>query len=469
VNISIEEVNHLKLYLDPGHGGTDPGAQGNGLREKDINLDIAKSIKDILEAGYENMNIKMSRTSDTTKSLSERTAEANSWGADFYLSIHCNAANGTARGYEDFIHSSLSDTSQTAKYRDIIHAEIVKLNELINRGKKKANFHVLRETSMPALLSENGFIDNPSDAALMKDPVWRRKVAQGHANGIAKAFNLKAKTANPNIIYKVIAGSFKSKENAEERVEFLKTKGIEAAVVTAVISGEIWYRAQAGAFGVRANADHRLAEVQKAGVRDAYIMEESTQPATAPPTAPASPPPAQTVPKDYSIIGKTYLSPEQMNQFVKKRNPDSMDLGIYYTIFGEYYGVRGDLAFAQAMHETNFLRFTGDVKAVQNNFAGLGATGNNAPGASFNTPGEGVLAHIQHLYAYATKNPLPPEYELVDPRFNLVTRGSAPAWKALNGKWAVPGTNYGESIINIYKTMVNESITNLQMIRKDLS
>lgn len=98
----------MKLYLDPGHGGTDPGAQGNGIREKDIALDIAKKIKNILLAGYQNIEVRMSRENDMTKSLSQRTSEANSWGADFYLSIHCNAANGAARGYEDFIHNSLA-------------------------------------------------------------------------------------------------------------------------------------------------------------------------------------------------------------------------------------------------------------------------------------------------------------------------------------------------------------------------
>ncbi|WP_084028994.1 N-acetylmuramoyl-L-alanine amidase family protein [Bacillus sp. J33] len=180
----------MKLYLDPGHGGSDPGAEGNGLSEKGIALDIALKIRSILTSKYKNIEVKMSRTDDTTKSLSDRTNEANAWGADFYLSIHCNSFNGSARGYEDYIHSSLSDNSVTAKYQDILHEEVIKFNQLQDRGKKKANYHVLRESAMPALLSENGFIDNAQDAELMKQSSWRQKVAQGHANGIAKAFNL---------------------------------------------------------------------------------------------------------------------------------------------------------------------------------------------------------------------------------------------------------------------------------------
>ncbi|EFV76234.1 N-acetylmuramoyl-L-alanine amidase [Cytobacillus oceanisediminis] len=454
----------MKLYLDPGHGGTDPGAQGNGIREKDIALDIAKNIKNILLAGYQNIEVRMSRENDTTKSLSQRTSEANSWGADFYLSIHCNAANGAARGYEDFIHNSLGSTSQTASYQNIIHAEVIKLNKLIDRGKKKADFHVLRESAMPALLTENGFIDNSADAALMKDPLWRQRVAQGHVNGIAKAFSLKAKPAvppqppkpvDPSNLYRVIAGSFTNRKNAEERSAALKNKSIESVIATAEISGTVWYRVQAGAFSTKENAEKQLETVKKAGITDAYILSD------APPAVPSEP-------KGYSILGVTHLSPEHMNQYAKQVNPNAANLGSFYSAIGEYYGIRGDIAFAQAMHETNFLRFTGDVKPGQNNFAGIGATGNGAAGASFSTQEEGVLAHIQHLYAYASTQPLPPKYPLADPRFSLVKRGSAKLWQELNGKWAVPGTNYAESILNIYKNMVRFSDQKLEAVLKDV-
>ena len=437
----------MKLYLDPGHGGSDPGAVGNGLREKDITLDIAQKIQSILTKNYENVKVKMSRTGDTSKSLSQRTNEANSWGADYYLSIHCNSFNGSAKGYEDYIHSALSDSSTTAKYQDIVHSEVMKLNQLQDRGQKKANFHVLRESNMPALLTENGFIDNAQDAALMKQSSWRQKVAQGHANGVAKAFNLQRKQENDSgAIYKVIAGSFKSKENADERVSFLRSKGIDSYVDTISISGGTWYRVQAGAFSSRENAEKRLDEVKKAGISDAYIiLEGSTNSSNSESTS------------EYSIMGQTLLSPEHMNLFVKNINPDAIELGIYYLTFGEYYGIRGDIAFAQAMHETDYLRFTGVVQPEQNNFCGLGTTGPDNPGASFDTPREGVLAHMQHLYAYASAKPLPDRYPLIDPRFDLVKRGSATTWVGLNGKWAVPGTHYGQSILGLYEKMINEA------------
>jgi len=133
----------------------------------------------------------MSRTSDATVSLQQRTDMANAWGADFYLAIHINSGGGT--GYEDYIHDQLSDTSRTAGLQRIIHPEVMKLNNLTDRGMKKADYHVLRESTMDALLSENGFIDNPNDAAKMKDHGWIENVARGHVNGLAKALGLTRK------------------------------------------------------------------------------------------------------------------------------------------------------------------------------------------------------------------------------------------------------------------------------------
>ncbi|MEN2767051.1 N-acetylmuramoyl-L-alanine amidase [Ornithinibacillus xuwenensis] len=264
----------MKLYLDPGHGGSDSGASGNGLLEKNINLDIALRIRNTLVNSYENVEVLMSRTTDTTKSLQQRTDEANAWGADYFLSIHCNSFNGAAQGYEDYIHSNLSDSSLTASYQDILHTEVTRVNQLTNRGQKKANFHVLRESSMPALLTENGFIDNAQDANLMMQSTWRQTVAQGHVNGIAIAFNLQPKQNDTDILYKVIAGSFQSRDNAEERVAYLSGRGIDSFIGTVTISGELWYRVQAGAFSTRDSAEARLEEVQNAGVTDAYIVTE---------------------------------------------------------------------------------------------------------------------------------------------------------------------------------------------------
>ena len=114
-------------------------------------------------------------------------------------------------------------------------------------------------------------------------------------------------------------------------------------------------------------------------------------------------------------------------------------------------GVRAEVVFCQAMKETGWLQFGGDVRVEQCNFAGLGATGGGAGGATFPDVRTGIRAHVQHLKCYASTAPL--VYPLVDPRWdNAVAaygRGSAPYLENLDGKWAVPGVGYGESIASM--------------------
>lgn len=191
----------VKIYIDPGHGGSDPGAVGNGIQEKDITLQIGLAMRNYLNE-YKNVSVRMSRTNDRTVSLSARTNDANKWGADYYVSIHINAGGGT--GFESYIYRGISNSSQTAKIRNSIHTKIVQVAGLRDRGKKQANFHVLRETRMPAILTENGFIDTKSDANKMKNRTWINKVAKAHADGIVEFYKLKkksnAKVTNPSTV-----------------------------------------------------------------------------------------------------------------------------------------------------------------------------------------------------------------------------------------------------------------------------
>lgn len=174
-----------KIYLDAGHGGSDPGAVGNGLVEKVLTLKIAKHVETLLK-DYLNVQTKMSRTGDTFPSLSARTNEANKWGADFFISFHINAGGGA--GYEDFVYPG---SSKSIAYQNIIHAEIIKkIGEMKNRGKKQANYQVLRNTRMPSILTECGFIDNISDATLLKREEYIEDLAHGHVTGLVKALGL---------------------------------------------------------------------------------------------------------------------------------------------------------------------------------------------------------------------------------------------------------------------------------------
>jgi len=225
-----------KVYLDPGHGGSDPGAVRNGLREKDLTLAIAKRIEKILKKDYEGVQVKLSRTTDKFVSLSNRAKMANDWEADVFVSIHINAGGGT--GYEDFIYNKLSNSSTTAKMRDTFHKEVVKEQSFWrNRGKKKANFAVLRLTNMSGILTENGFIDTKSDANKLKSNTHLNRIAKGHAGGIAKALGLKKKSKPKNSTSSSKKSSSSSKKTSTSKstytgnsiVDYLKSIGEDSS------------------------------------------------------------------------------------------------------------------------------------------------------------------------------------------------------------------------------------------------
>ncbi|OIK15747.1 N-acetylmuramoyl-L-alanine amidase [Bacillus sp. MUM 116] len=252
----------VKIFIDPGHGGSDTGATGNGLQEKNLTLKIATTLGDILVNEYDGVTVKLSRTGDETVSLTERTDAANNWKADYYLSIHINAGGGT--GFESYIYPGVG--APTTTYQDIIHGEVLKVVDFVNRGKKSANFHVLRESHMPALLTENGFIDTASDAAKLKDASFLTKIARGHANGLEKAFQL---TKKPTVLYKVQIGAFSKKANADDLATKAKAKGFDAIVILK----DSLYKVQIGAFATKANADDLAAKAKNAGF-DVMVYEE---------------------------------------------------------------------------------------------------------------------------------------------------------------------------------------------------
>ena len=310
----------------------------------------------------------MSRTTDTTLSLPARTREANQKKADVLLSIHVNsAANTSAKGYETFHYpgSSKGKALATAVHKEVIDAKIYNSN----RGVKSANFHMLRESYMPAALVEFAFISNAQDRVLLTN---------------------------------------KKDEFAE-----------------ALAKGVLNY------LGVKPNVDNT----------------------------------------DINIMGKPIATVEQMVSYVRKNNPNPKlsvaleELAKLFIKEGNIEGVRGDIAFAQSIKETGFFKYGGDVLPEQNNYAGIGTTGGGVKGAYFKTPQIGIQAQIQHLKAYASTEPL--VQKCVDPRFDLVTRGSAPYVTDLNGKWAVPGNGYGEDILNILDRILKEPKGDANDMAKD--
>ena len=177
--------------------------------------------------------------------------------------------------------------------------------------------------------------------------------------------------------------------------------------------------------------------------------------------------------KHTSIEGATQTTIAQMVRYYNRHatypafyaNSDARTIEAFCQIFYEeatMQNIRAEVAFAQSMLETGFLRFGGDVKREQYNFGGIGATGGGAAGASFNTVREGVRAQIHHLQAYASTAG---EAGLVmrptmSPRYHLVTKGSAPyvEWLGIQENpsgagWAT-GAGYGERVVNIMRALL---------------
>lgn len=164
-----------------------------------------------------------------------------------------------------------------------------------------------------------------------------------------------------------------------------------------------------------------------------------------------------------AIMGKAQATASQMALFCRSKNSTPQltscsleQLAEMFIEEGEAEGVRGDVAFAQSLHETGYFKFGGIVLPTQNNYAGIGALNGNATGqaASFPDPRTGVRAQIQHLKAYASTEAL--VNECVDPRFSLVARGVAPYVEWLGAAdnpqgrgWAVPGAGYGANIVKL--------------------
>lgn len=219
-----------KIYLDAGHGGNDSGAVGNGIKECDINLSVAKRVEYHLIRHA--VSTKMSRSTDKTVSLDQRTNEANSWGADILVSIHCNGFNTTAYGVETFCYNF--------KYRNLadkIHGRIIANKTLYNanRGVKAADFHMLRESNMNAALVEMAFIDNTYDSTLLKTK--QEEFAIAITKGILDYFNITWKdevvqkpTITKGVTYRVVVGSYEDKTNAEKQVVKLKEKGFDSFI-----------------------------------------------------------------------------------------------------------------------------------------------------------------------------------------------------------------------------------------------
>ncbi|WP_172196286.1 N-acetylmuramoyl-L-alanine amidase family protein [Saccharibacillus qingshengii] len=172
------------IVIDAGHGDHDPGAVGNSLREKDANLGIALKVEAILKKNPK-VDLVMTRSDDTFLELKERVRVAQNVNADVFISIHNNSGSSAASGTETYYQRANSKTLATTLHKYILEATGFK-----DRKVQYGNFHVIRETTMPAALLEIGFVSNAAEAAQLKTDAFQQRVAEAIAKGLLEYLGL---------------------------------------------------------------------------------------------------------------------------------------------------------------------------------------------------------------------------------------------------------------------------------------
>ncbi|AFY70366.1 cell wall hydrolase/autolysin [Thalassoporum mexicanum PCC 7367] len=170
------------IVIDPGHGGRDPGAVGNGINEKIIMLPLSQRLGQVLQQmGY---SVVYTRTSDIELDLEPRVQLAERVRGDVFVSLHANSVasrSATVTGIETYYAPG---STRGRRLAALVHSQVIAATGAVDRRVRSARFYVLRRTSMPAILVETGFVTNPGDAARLRDPNYQQRIAEAIARGV---------------------------------------------------------------------------------------------------------------------------------------------------------------------------------------------------------------------------------------------------------------------------------------------
>ncbi len=182
LTVASSPVFGRTVVIDPGHGGTDPGAVKDGVYEKDINLDIALRLRELLDAS--GARTVMTRSDDSSVQLSERSRMANEAVPDAVISIHCNSTTWDVfpSGTESYYFSAVPYSQELAA---LVHTCVVRELQLMDRKVRRGDYHMVRETWAPAVLVEVAFMSNGVDLQKLRDPEFRQKAAAGMFRGLS--------------------------------------------------------------------------------------------------------------------------------------------------------------------------------------------------------------------------------------------------------------------------------------------
>ncbi len=484
-------ASNIVIVLDPGHDSEHAGARGNGLKEEEITLKIAQYCKAELEK-YGGVTVYLTRTTascpfpnskDNIDDIKQRVKWAKSKGADAFVSIHLNSYDdASVSGAEVYYHSkSTSGKALAQKIQDQLKALGLK-NRGIKINDAYAVINTSQEQGFPGIIVEHAFISNASDASnFLKTASGQQKLGVADAKGIANYFGLqqgKWVTVNGKARYQYSDGSYAKgyaniggkyyyfdsegyQQNGHQMIngkpyQFYCDKGVNGYGYP---SGWIKYSGTGyeGKKGYSLGGGQLVTGTKTIDSKsytfdsDGFLVSQTSK---------------------HPITGQVSTTAKELAKFYDEKSPIGYSYSEYYKTanaskkdteattlekFCQIYveeakaeNINVDVAFCQAMHETGWLQYKGDVSSSQFNFAGLGATGNKNPGNSFANVRTGIRAQIQHLKAYANKDAL--KNACVDVRFQYVTRGSAPYVEDLGGKWAV-GAEYGTKIVTLMKEL----------------
>ena len=244
--------------LDAGHGYNTPGKRSpDGMREYEFNRAVANYARQLL-ANYKNVTVYFSHSDQQDVSLKARTDKANSLNVDIFVSIHANAFGGggwsNVGGIETFVYPTRPPVAYQLAQK--IQRTLVISTGLENRGVKTADFHVLRETKMDAVLVECGFMTNRNEIKLLRSETYRRTIAEGIVKALAEQFRLQRKAnaapvpapapppaatqtsppantsapVNKDGLFKVQVGAFENEENAQELAQRLRKAGFDVYI-----------------------------------------------------------------------------------------------------------------------------------------------------------------------------------------------------------------------------------------------
>lgn len=213
-----------KIYINPGHSDTDPGAVGYAT-ERTLNVAVSQYMETYLQEHYD---CQVRLNPGSMDDLSAIARDANDWGADLFVSNHFNAAGGD--GYEALVYSRERLALGKIFAKQVQAAgQNLRSSSVAPGVKLRPGLTVLKATRMPAIVNEGAFVDNKKDIADWDEPRELQKLGEAYARAAAEFLGLPEK---PRKIYRVQAGAYREKANAEKKLQALRQAGFADAFVT---------------------------------------------------------------------------------------------------------------------------------------------------------------------------------------------------------------------------------------------